>query len=89
MSLRSQLAYTGNVNRIMEFHEDSWGSLSISAVMKEEGIDIEPHQVKAIIDSREALCAKAFPKRKANKLIKERRKVMRKDDKDGVGDEAE
>lgn len=89
MSLRENLIYDGNVKRIMEFHEDNWGSLSISAVMHEEGIEIEPHQVKAIIDSREALCAKAFPKRKAKALIKERRRVMRKDDKGGVGDEVE
>lgn len=89
MSLRETLIYNGNVNRIMEFHENGWGALSISGVMKEAGIDIEPYQVKALVDTREALSAKAFPKRRGSKLIRERDAAMRKRDKEIDGEEAE
>lgn len=59
----------GNINRMQEMKAGGAGHIKISNTFKKEGINIEPHQVKAIIECAEPLRSKALPKKVAKKAI--------------------
>ncbi|MFH7347240.1 hypothetical protein L1A45_01165 [Acinetobacter variabilis] len=61
--------YMGNVNRILEMHQGGCKEHQISGVFQDEGIDIKPHQVKATIESHEAMCSKSLPTEVAKNAI--------------------
>lgn len=62
--------YVGNVNRILEMHQGGCKENQIAGVFKDEGINIEPHQVKSVVESHEALCSKSLPKEVAQNAIR-------------------
>ncbi len=73
MSQRSwngHINYMANVNRILEMHQGGCKENQIAGVFKDEGIPIEPHQVKATIESHDALCSKSLPKAAAQTAVK-------------------
>lgn len=53
----------GNINRMQEMKAGGAGYIKISNTFKKEGINIEPHQVKAIIECADSLRSKALPKK--------------------------
>ncbi|MFG0865164.1 hypothetical protein [Pseudomonas sp. FYR_7] len=61
-SFGKALKYRGNINRILEMHEHGNGPNAIAGTFQDHGIDVTPNQVKAILDSHDALSSKALPK---------------------------
>lgn len=68
-TIKGHINYMANVNRILEMHQGGCGVNQISGVFKDEGIAVEPHQVKSTIDSHDAMCSKALPKAVAQNAI--------------------
>lgn len=56
------LKHRGNVNRIMEMHEQGNGVHAIVGTFRDHGITVTTAQVEGIIGSNDELSAKALPK---------------------------
>lgn len=80
MSIREQIIRNGNVNRIMEMHEEDCGVHQISGVFRDHGIRISASDVAVVIRVHEPLGSKALPKSAAKAAIKQK--------KAGLGDAA-
>jgi len=61
----------GNIKRMQEMKAGGAGPLKIRNTFKKEGIEIETHQVKAILECADNLRDKALPKKAARQVIKE------------------
>ncbi|MRT05957.1 hypothetical protein [Ewingella americana] len=61
----------GNIQRMLEMKSGGAGHIKISNAFKKEGIKVEPHQVKAIIECAPLLSEKALPKKVSKEVIKE------------------
>lgn len=70
MSVRKHLIRAGNMNRIMEMHEGGCGPNQIAGAFLDHGIQITAVQVKNVIETYEALGAKALPKAVAKAAIR-------------------
>lgn len=63
--------YLGNKKQMLKMHqEDGFGFNTISSAFKDKGIDVEPYQVKSIIESNGAMCSGSFT-HKDRKALKE------------------
>jgi hypothetical protein len=65
----------GNVKRMQEMKAGGAGPLKIRNTFRKEGIEIETHQVKAILESADNLRVKALPKKVAKQVIEEMKEV--------------
>lgn len=63
------ITYISNLNRMLEMDQGGCGENQISGCFKDNGIPIEPPQVRAVIDSHKALCSKKLPKSESRKAI--------------------
>lgn len=70
MSVREQLNRAGNMNRIMEMHEGGCGPNQIAGAFMDHGIQITATQVINVVETYEALGAKALPKAVAKAAIR-------------------
>lgn len=64
------LKHRGNVNRIMEMHEQGIGVHAIVGTFQDYGITVTTTQVEGIIGSYDELSAKALPKSAVKALTK-------------------
>lgn len=71
--------YKGNINRIIEMHEGGMGPHAIAGTFKDNNIELEGHQAKAIIDSIAPLKSAKLPKKVARAAIKKTQETFGSD----------
>lgn len=85
MGVREDLARNGNGKSIMRMHNEGMGKNQISGVFKDNGIPaVNAKVVQGVIDSHDALGAKALPKKVTKSAIKAHQASKSPGDVDGL-----
>lgn len=75
MRLDKMLKLAGNYDRIAELSAAGYGPNAISGIFKDNGINLSPDYVRAIMENPEALTSKGLPKSVCKQLIKSQEAV--------------
>mgnify|MGYP001394456283 CR=1 FL=1 len=75
MGIRGQLAFNGNVKRILELKAAGFGDNATAGVMADNGVPMTAEQVKVIGEVYIPMSAKAVPKRVVKRAIAGKQQV--------------